>query len=65
MPELPEVETIVRQLNRQVKGKIIRDVWSDWPRMFRGEINFSQAKNLLSDKKILPFMVFLYQLIVE
>ncbi len=53
MPELPEVETIVRQLNRQVKGKIIRDVWSDWPRMFRGEINFSQAKNLLSDKKIL------------
>jgi len=53
MPELPEVETIVRQLNRRVKGKIIRDIWSDWPKMFRGKINFARAENILPGKKIL------------
>ena len=53
MPELPEVETIVRQLNKQVKKKTIREIWSDWPKMFRGKVSFSQAKRLLKGKKIL------------
>ncbi len=53
MPELPEVETIVRQLNRAVKGCTIKDVWSDWPKMFKGKISFSQAKKILLKKKIL------------
>lgn len=29
MPELPEVETIVRDLNKKVLGQKIKDIWSD------------------------------------
>jgi len=32
MPELPEVETVVRDLNKKIKGKTIRGFWSDWPK---------------------------------
>ncbi|MDI6821054.1 MAG: bifunctional DNA-formamidopyrimidine glycosylase/DNA-(apurinic or apyrimidinic site) lyase [Patescibacteria group bacterium] len=32
MPELPEVETIVRGLNAKIKNKIIKDLWTDWPK---------------------------------
>ena len=32
MPELPEVETIVRGLNQKVKGRKILDAWTDWPK---------------------------------
>jgi len=35
MPELPEVETIVRQLKRAVVGLKIKDAWNDWPRQIR------------------------------
>jgi formamidopyrimidine-DNA glycosylase len=35
MPELPEVETIVRQLNKKVVGRKIMDAWTDWPRTIR------------------------------
>lgn len=35
MPELPEVTTIVRELNRAVRGKVIRDVWTDSPKLIR------------------------------
>lgn len=34
MPELPEVETIVRGLNKEVCGKKIKNIWTDWPRHF-------------------------------
>ncbi|MBI2035687.1 MAG: DNA-formamidopyrimidine glycosylase [Candidatus Liptonbacteria bacterium] len=34
MPELPEVETIVRGLNKKVSGKKIINIWTDWPRHF-------------------------------
>jgi formamidopyrimidine-DNA glycosylase len=30
MPELPEVQTIVNDLNRKVNGYLIDDFWSDW-----------------------------------
>jgi len=53
MPELPEIETIVRQLNKEVKNKTIREVWSDWPKMFKGKVSFSRARRLLKGKKIL------------
>ena len=53
MPELPEVETIVRQLNRKVKGEIIKDIWSDWKKMFKGNIRYPRARRLLKDKKII------------
>ena len=35
MPELPEVETIVRGLNRKVVGLKIIDAWTDWPKMIK------------------------------
>ena len=31
MPELPEVQTVVTDLNRKIKGDTITDFWSDWP----------------------------------
>jgi len=34
MPELPEVETIRIGLNRFLPGKVIADVWHDWPKSF-------------------------------
>lgn len=33
MPELPEVETIVRALRAPLIGQRIIDVWNDWPRI--------------------------------
>jgi len=35
MPELPEVETIVKDLNKTVKGLKITDVWTDWEKMIK------------------------------
>jgi formamidopyrimidine-DNA glycosylase len=35
MPELPEVETIVGQLNKKVVGRKIIDAWTDWPKTIK------------------------------
>ena len=35
MPELPEVETVVRDLKKRVVGRRILDVWTDWPKYFK------------------------------
>ncbi|MEX0587213.1 MAG: bifunctional DNA-formamidopyrimidine glycosylase/DNA-(apurinic or apyrimidinic site) lyase [Patescibacteria group bacterium] len=35
MPELPEVETIRRQLHKEVSGNSITDIWTDVPKMVR------------------------------
>ena len=35
MPELPEVQTIVDDLNKKVKGLIITNVWADWFEYFK------------------------------
>ena len=35
MPELPEVETIVRDLNLTVIGRKILDAWTDWPKTIK------------------------------
>lgn len=32
MPELPEVQTVVNDLNRKIVGRRILDVWYDWPK---------------------------------
>jgi formamidopyrimidine-DNA glycosylase len=34
MPELPEVETIKIGLSRLLLGKVVKDVWHDWPKSF-------------------------------
>lgn len=35
MPELPEVQTIVSQLEAKIVGKTIKSVWSDWAKAVR------------------------------
>lgn len=35
VPELPEVETIARDLKPLVQGSVISGVWTDWPRAIR------------------------------
>lgn len=53
MPELPEVETIVRQLNKTVKNEIITDFWTDSPNNIKGNFSFAQFVRLLKGRKIL------------
>src|SRR3989338_7070387 len=51
MPELPEVQTIVSDLNRVLPGLAIRDVWCDSKKMVKQPRNFEEFKrNLISGK---------------
>lgn len=34
MPELPEVETVRAGLSRLIPGRVVNDVWHDWPKGF-------------------------------
>jgi len=62
MPELPEVETIVRDLNKSVLGQKIEDVWSDFKKItrlrqgFGGQVkkpSFKNFKKEIKGRKIL------------
>ncbi|MDO8574711.1 MAG: DNA-formamidopyrimidine glycosylase [bacterium] len=54
MPELPEVQTIVNDLNKKVVGLTITDVWTDWPKYFRrSKGGFDGFKKEIKNKKIL------------
>lgn len=53
MPELPEVETITRQLNRKVKGLKIKKAWFNWPKLLRGKISQQRFKEIIKGKTIL------------
>lgn len=44
MPELPEVETIVRDLKKKVIGKIFIDAWTDFEKMIRVPIGSDRKK---------------------
>lgn len=39
MPELPEVETVVRTLEHRIKGAVITDVIVRYPRMIQGDVD--------------------------
>jgi formamidopyrimidine-DNA glycosylase len=52
MPELPEVETIVRGLRKKVLQRTFLDVWTDFEKMIKKPKNFQLFKNLLRGKKI-------------
>ena len=53
MPELPEVQTIVDDLNKKVKGLTITDVWTDWSKYFRrSRGGFNGFKKEIKNKKI-------------
>ena len=52
MPELPEVTTTVRGLNKCVKNLVIMDIWSDWPKLIKSP-SFEDFKKSIRNKKIL------------
>ncbi len=52
MPELPEVETIVRQLKRKIIGLKITDFWADWPRSVRQAGGVRGAKKQMVGREI-------------
>ena len=51
MPELPEVETTVRDLKRKVLERTIFDVWTDFEKMIK-KPSFEQFKKEIKGKKI-------------
>ncbi len=52
MPELPEVETIVRDLRKKILDRKIEDVWSDFPKMIKKPGNFEDFEKEIKNKKI-------------
>lgn len=50
MPEGPEVQTVVNDLNRKIIGRKIIDTWTDWPKM----ITLRQAQGKKPGANILP-----------
>lgn len=52
MPELPEVETTVHDLNKQISGKKILDVWTDFPKNIKEPRHFSDFKQKIKNKRI-------------
>ena len=53
MPELPEVETIVRYLKPKIRGKRILRLWSNTSRLFRQGKNLNKISRLLKGRVIL------------
>ncbi len=54
MPELPEVQTIVDDLNRKIKGLTISDILTDWPKSFgRSPGGFNGFKKEVKGRKII------------
>jgi len=52
MPELPEVQTVVSDLNEKIKGDIIVDFWSDWKKAIK-EPSFDKFVRNTQNKKLL------------
>jgi len=52
MPELPEVETTVLDLNKKVLGRTFIDVWSDFKKQVKKPENFEQFKKEIKGRKI-------------
>lgn len=53
MPELPEVQTIVDDLNKKIRGLTITDVWTDWPKYFKRSLGgWERFKKTVKNKKI-------------
>ena len=52
MPELPEVETTVRQLKNEVLNRTFLDVWTDFPKMIKTPETFKDFKKKIKRKKI-------------
>lgn len=53
MPELPEVQTVVNDLNKKVKGRKITGMWFDWPKMLKDPLD--QQRNRVAHKHVAIF----------
>jgi len=51
MPELPEVQTIISDLNEKIKGDTITDFWSDWEKSIK--LPIEEFVRVIKGKKIL------------
>ena len=52
MPELPEVQTIITDLNKKIKGDTITDFWSDWGKAIK-EKTVEKFRKEIKNRKIL------------
>ena len=52
MPELPEVEATVRDLNKKVLGRTFVDVWTDFKNTIKKPKSFKEFKNQIRGRKI-------------
>jgi len=50
MPELPEVQTIVSDLNKKIIGYTIVDFWSDWPKAIKNKTLANFKKEIIGRK---------------
>jgi formamidopyrimidine-DNA glycosylase len=53
MPELPEVETTVNDLNQKVRNRTFVDVWTDFEKMIKKPPGFEKFKRDIQGKTIL------------
>ncbi len=51
MPELPEVETIVKDLNKKVKNHKVVNIWCDWPKYFSSKSGSASGGKLPKSQK--------------
>lgn len=52
MPELPEVETIVRDLNKKILGRKVKDIWFDFAKQIKAPKNPVDFKKAVIGRKI-------------
>ncbi len=52
MPELPEVETIVRELRKEVRNRTFLDVWTDAKKLIKKPANFSLFRKGIKGKTV-------------
>ncbi len=52
MPELPEVETTVRELKKKVLGRTFIDVWTDFKKIIKKPTDFEKFKKEIKGRKI-------------
>ena len=52
MPELPEVETVVRDLRKKIIGRKIIKIWTDFPKMIKLPQGFGKFKRQIEGRTI-------------
>ncbi|MEA2676485.1 MAG: formamidopyrimidine-DNA glycosylase [Chloroflexota bacterium] len=63
MPELPEVETIARELRPDVVGRTIKDAWFDWPNQIKHPapsafVGAVKGREILSVERRAKWLIF-------